>query len=113
MISIQSCKAKGSLYVTYSYVEGFEMKLQLFQKQLAESKLDHFPSCATLKHSKTLKTHFPKDLADIFTILRISKSRFRSKLSDDHPHAGLRIAVSNMTPDLGQLVSEKQAHKSH
>ncbi|KAM8966907.1 general transcription factor II-I repeat domain-containing protein 2-like [Pelodytes ibericus] len=41
------------------------------------------------------------------------KSPTRSRLTDAHLHHLLRLAVTNMEPDIDHLISQKQAHSSH
>lgn len=41
------------------------------------------------------------------------KSPTRSRLTDAHLHHLLRLAVTNMEPDIDHRISQKQAHSSH
>ncbi|XP_069461240.1 general transcription factor II-I repeat domain-containing protein 2-like [Ambystoma mexicanum] len=48
-----------------------------------------------------------------FSRMKHLKSPTRSRLTDEHLHHLLRLAVTNMEPDIDHLVSQKQAHSSH
>ncbi|XP_069482603.1 general transcription factor II-I repeat domain-containing protein 2-like [Ambystoma mexicanum] len=48
-----------------------------------------------------------------FSRMKHLKSSTRSRLKDEHLHHLLRLAVTNMEPDIDHLVSQKQAHSSH
>ncbi|XP_041447439.1 general transcription factor II-I repeat domain-containing protein 2-like [Xenopus laevis] len=48
-----------------------------------------------------------------FSRMKNLKSPTRSRLTDAHLHHLLRLAVTNMEPDIDYLISQKQAHTSH
>ncbi|XP_073423395.1 general transcription factor II-I repeat domain-containing protein 2-like [Dendrobates tinctorius] len=48
-----------------------------------------------------------------FSRMKHLKSPTRSRLTDEHLHHLLRLAVTNMEPDIDHLISQKQAHSSH
>uniref|UniRef100_UPI0037E96EB7 general transcription factor II-I repeat domain-containing protein 2-like n=1 Tax=Semicossyphus pulcher TaxID=241346 RepID=UPI0037E96EB7 len=49
-----------------------------------------------------------------FSTMAINKSKLRSRLTDGHLHAVLRIATPEMEPDIrGIVANRKQHHKSH
>ncbi|XP_069469912.1 general transcription factor II-I repeat domain-containing protein 2-like [Ambystoma mexicanum] len=48
-----------------------------------------------------------------FSRMKHLKSPTRSRLTDERLHHLLRLAVTNMEPDIDHLVSQKQAHSSH
>ena len=48
-----------------------------------------------------------------FSRMKHLKSPTRSRLTDAHLHHLLRLAVTNMEPDIDYLISQKQAHSSH
>ncbi|XP_069498946.1 general transcription factor II-I repeat domain-containing protein 2-like [Ambystoma mexicanum] len=48
-----------------------------------------------------------------FSRMKHQKSPTRSRLTNEHLHHLLRLAVTNMEPDIDHLVSQKQAHSSH
>ncbi|XP_069470077.1 general transcription factor II-I repeat domain-containing protein 2-like [Ambystoma mexicanum] len=48
-----------------------------------------------------------------FSRMKHLKSPTRSRLTDEHLHHLLRLAVTNMEPDIDHLVSQMQAHSSH
>ncbi|XP_070256829.1 general transcription factor II-I repeat domain-containing protein 2-like [Myotis yumanensis] len=48
-----------------------------------------------------------------FSRMKHLKSPTRSRLTDAHLHHLLRLAVTNMEPDMDHLISQKQAHSSH
>ncbi|KAM4021787.1 general transcription factor II-I repeat domain-containing protein 2A-like [Anomaloglossus baeobatrachus] len=48
-----------------------------------------------------------------FSRMKHLKSPTRSRLTDVHLHHLLRLAVTNMEPDIDHLISQKQAHTSH
>lgn len=48
-----------------------------------------------------------------FSRMKHLKSPTRSRLTDAHLHHLLRLAVTNMEPDIDHLISQKQGHSSH
>uniref|UniRef100_A0A8C8SQM6 SPIN-DOC-like zinc-finger domain-containing protein n=1 Tax=Pelusios castaneus TaxID=367368 RepID=A0A8C8SQM6_9SAUR len=48
-----------------------------------------------------------------FSRMKHLKSPTRSRLTDAHLHHLLRLAMTNMEPDIDYLISQKQAHTSH
>ncbi|KAK7149277.1 hypothetical protein R3I94_008795 [Phoxinus phoxinus] len=49
-----------------------------------------------------------------FSTMAINKSKLRSRLTDGHLHAVLRITTTEMEPDIrGIVANRKQHHKSH
>lgn len=49
-----------------------------------------------------------------FSTMAINKSKLRSRLTDDHLHAVLRIATTEMDPDIrGIVANRKQHHRAH
>ncbi|XP_066121047.1 general transcription factor II-I repeat domain-containing protein 2-like [Saccopteryx bilineata] len=48
-----------------------------------------------------------------FSRMKNFKCPTRSRLTDEHLHHLLRLAVTNMEPDIDYLISQKQAHSSH
>uniref|UniRef100_A0A8C4UDT3 Uncharacterized protein n=1 Tax=Falco tinnunculus TaxID=100819 RepID=A0A8C4UDT3_FALTI len=48
-----------------------------------------------------------------FSRMKHLKSPIRSRLTDEHLHHLLRLAVTNMKPNIDHLISQKQAHSSH
>ncbi|XP_078521639.1 general transcription factor II-I repeat domain-containing protein 2-like [Lissotriton helveticus] len=48
-----------------------------------------------------------------FSRMKLIKNPTRSRLSDQHLHQSLRLAVTGMEPDISLLTSQKQAHSSH
>ncbi|XP_031811545.1 general transcription factor II-I repeat domain-containing protein 2-like [Sarcophilus harrisii] len=48
-----------------------------------------------------------------FSRMKHLKSPTRSRLTDANLHPLLRLAVTNMEPDIDHLISQKQAHSSH
>ncbi len=48
-----------------------------------------------------------------FSFMKLMKTPMRSRLTDEHLHQSLRLAVTGMEPDIGHLTTQKQAHSSH
>ncbi|XDV42032.1 hypothetical protein PO909_010784 [Leuciscus waleckii] len=48
-----------------------------------------------------------------FSHMKLMKNPMRSRLTDEHLYQSLRLAVTEMEPDIGLLTSQKQAHSSH
>uniref|UniRef100_A0A8C9ZUX5 HAT C-terminal dimerisation domain-containing protein n=1 Tax=Sander lucioperca TaxID=283035 RepID=A0A8C9ZUX5_SANLU len=48
-----------------------------------------------------------------FSRMKLMKIPMRSRLTDEHLHQSLRLAMTGMEPDIGHLTSQKQAHRSH
>lgn len=48
-----------------------------------------------------------------FSLMKQIKSRGRSRLTDEHLEGNLRIAVSNIEPDIDRLVKNRQCQVSH
>uniref|UniRef100_A0A2S2NPE9 SCAN domain-containing protein 3 n=1 Tax=Schizaphis graminum TaxID=13262 RepID=A0A2S2NPE9_SCHGA len=49
----------------------------------------------------------------IFSRMKIVKSKTRARLTDSHLESSLRIASSQIQPNINKLVSEKQCQLSH
>lgn len=49
----------------------------------------------------------------LFSRMKYTKSKNRSKISDEHLESSLRIATTSIEPDIEALVSEKQCQISH
>ncbi|KAM8972164.1 general transcription factor II-I repeat domain-containing protein 2-like [Pelodytes ibericus] len=66
-------------------------------------------------HAQKMATIFGSTYVCEQTFSRIKhlKSPTRSRLTDAHLHHLLRLAVTNMEPDIDHLISQKQAHSSH
>ena len=48
-----------------------------------------------------------------FSIMNLNKSKLRSRLTDEHLHAIMRVANSGLSPNMEQLVSKKSCNISH
>ncbi len=48
-----------------------------------------------------------------FSFMKLMKTQKRSRLTDEHLHQSLRLAVTKIEPDIGHLTTQKQAHSSH
>ncbi len=48
-----------------------------------------------------------------FSFMKLIKTQMRPRLTDEHLHRSLRLAVTGMEPDIGHLTTQKQAHSSH
>ncbi len=48
-----------------------------------------------------------------FSFMKLMKTQMRSRLTDEHLHQSLRLAVTGMEPDIWDLTTQKQAHSSH
>ena len=48
-----------------------------------------------------------------FSHMKLLKSLMRSRLTDEHLHQCLRLAVTRMELDIQLLTSQMQAHSSH
>lgn len=49
----------------------------------------------------------------VFSLMKLNKSSFRTRLTDDNLHAVLRVATTSLEPDILHLVSEKRCNISH
>ncbi len=47
-----------------------------------------------------------------FSFMKLMKTQKRSRLTDEHLHQYLRVAVTAMEPDIEHLTTQKQAHIS-
>ena len=47
-----------------------------------------------------------------FSLMKLTKSKHRSRITDDHLDCTLRLAISPITPNLGELVEGKQCQTS-
>ncbi|XP_073432233.1 general transcription factor II-I repeat domain-containing protein 2-like [Dendrobates tinctorius] len=67
------------------------------------------------KHALKMATIFGSTYVceQTFSRMKHLKSPTRSRLTDEHLHHLLRLAVTNMEPDIDHLISQKQAHSSH
>ncbi|KAK1176568.1 general transcription factor II-I repeat domain-containing protein 2-like [Acipenser oxyrinchus oxyrinchus] len=48
-----------------------------------------------------------------FSLMKLNKSKLRSRLTDDYLHDVLWMSVSNFEPNFEKLVAEKQPQRSH
>lgn len=48
-----------------------------------------------------------------FSVMSLNKSKLRSRLSDEHLHAVMRVACSGLSPNIDQLVAMKACNVSH
>lgn len=67
------------------------------------------------KHALKMATIFGSTYVceQTFSRMKNLKSPTRSRITDAHLHHLLRLAVTNMEPDIDYLISQKQAHTSH
>ena len=67
------------------------------------------------KHAMKMSTVFGSTYIceQTFSRMKLKKNQTRSRLSDQHLHQSLRLAVTGMEPDINLLTSQKQAHSSH
>ncbi|XP_068118264.1 general transcription factor II-I repeat domain-containing protein 2-like [Hyperolius riggenbachi] len=67
------------------------------------------------KHALKMATIFGSTYVceQTFSRMKHLKSPTRSRITDAHLHHLLRMAVTNMEPDIDYLISQKQAHTSH
>lgn len=49
----------------------------------------------------------------LFSKMNFTKSKFRSRLTDDHLQDCLRIATSSIRPDIEKIVKESQCQRAH
>ncbi|XP_034260429.1 general transcription factor II-I repeat domain-containing protein 2-like [Pantherophis guttatus] len=104
----------------------------IFQMELAElqncdslkdafksSSLTHFYASLPSETYPHLRNHALKMVTifgstyvceQTFSRMKRLKSPTRSRLTDEHLHHLLRLAVTNMEPDIDYLISQKQAH---
>ncbi|XP_042306980.1 general transcription factor II-I repeat domain-containing protein 2A-like [Sceloporus undulatus] len=66
-------------------------------------------------HARKMATIFGSTYVceQTFSRMKHLKAPARSRLTDEHLHHLLRIAVTNMEPDINHLISQKQAQSSH
>ncbi len=48
-----------------------------------------------------------------FSFMKLMKTQMSSRLTDEHLHQSLWLAVTGMEPDIEYLTTQKQAHNSH
>jgi hypothetical protein len=48
-----------------------------------------------------------------FSLMKMTKTKHRSSLTDIHLKNSLRLAVTNITPNITEIMSKHQFHKSH
>ncbi|KAI5623728.1 general transcription factor II-I repeat domain-containing protein 2-like [Silurus asotus] len=67
------------------------------------------------KHLMKMSTLFgsPYICEQTFSRMKLLKTPTRSRLTDEHLHQCLRLAVTRMEPDIQLLTSQMQAHNSH
>ncbi len=67
------------------------------------------------RHAMKRSTHFGSTYIceQTFSFMKLMKTQMRSRLSDEHLHQSLRLAVTGMDPDIGHLTTQKQAYSSH
>ena len=67
------------------------------------------------KHAMKMSTLFGSTYIceQTFSQMKHLKSPMRSRLTDEHLHQCLRLAVTRMQPDIQLLTSQMQAHSSH
>ena len=67
------------------------------------------------KHAMKMSTVFGSTYIceKTFSRMKLLKTPMRSRLTDEHLHQCLRLAVTRMEPDIQLLTSQMQAHSSH
>nr|XP_027230679.1 general transcription factor II-I repeat domain-containing protein 2-like [Penaeus vannamei] len=67
------------------------------------------------KHAMKMSTLFGSTYIceQTFSRMKLLKTPMRSRLTDEHLHQCLRLAVTKMEPDIQLLTSQMQAHSSH
>ena len=67
------------------------------------------------KHAMKMSTVFGSTYIceQTFSRMKHLKTQRRSRLTDEHLHQCLRLAVTRMEPDIELLTSQMQAHSSH
>lgn len=67
------------------------------------------------KHAMKMSTLFGSTYIceQTFSRMKLLKTPKRSRLTDEHLHQCLRLAVTRMEPDIQHLTSQMQAHNSH
>uniref|UniRef100_A0A3B1JEN7 HAT C-terminal dimerisation domain-containing protein n=1 Tax=Astyanax mexicanus TaxID=7994 RepID=A0A3B1JEN7_ASTMX len=67
------------------------------------------------KHAMKMSTLFGSTYIceQTFSHMKLLKTPMRSRLTDEHLHQCLRLAVTRMEPDIELLPSQMQAHSSH
>ncbi|KAK9528431.1 hypothetical protein VZT92_012593 [Zoarces viviparus] len=67
------------------------------------------------KHAMKMSTLFGSTYIceQTFSRMKLLKTPMRSRLTDEHLHHCLRLAVTRMEPDIQLLTSQMQAHSSH
>ena len=48
-----------------------------------------------------------------FSVMNLNKSKLRSRLTDDHLRSIMRVACSNLSPDIGRLAANMKCNVSH
>ena len=48
-----------------------------------------------------------------FSVMNLNKSKLRSRLTDDHLSSIMRVACSNLSPDIGRLAANMKCNVSH
>ena len=66
-------------------------------------------------HAKNMASMFGRTCAceQLFSSMKVTKSKLRTKLNDGHLQDVILLATSNLTPDHNKLSSQKQRQISH
>ena len=83
--------------------------LEFYQKYLQD---EEYPNIKN--HAKKMASVFGSTYVceQLFSKMKLTKSKMRTSLTDDHLNATLRLATSSFKPDIKTLSQEKQHHSS-
>ncbi|XP_030834459.1 general transcription factor II-I repeat domain-containing protein 2-like [Strongylocentrotus purpuratus] len=80
---------------------------------LRELPREQFPNIR--RHAKIIFSLFGSTYLceQTFSLMKLTKSKLRSRLTDEHLEASLRLSTTVLKPDLPKLVNQMQPQKSH
>ena len=93
-----------------------------FQTQISKRDLFTFYKTLPREHYPNLRRRAQRMFSffgstyiceQTFSLLKLTKSKVRSRLTDEHVAASLRLSTTELKPDLMKLVHQKQPQKSH
>ena len=84
--------------------------LEFYCVHVSKEEFPNLRACA-LKWSSVFGSTYLSE--QIFSKMNITKSRYRSRLTDENLSMRLRVATSSVRPDIKRLVKQKRFQISH